>query len=74
MKEKDFIDILIGLTKEIVGVSNAPNKYDVTNGKQSTVQDWSGYLRTLIKYQQFEIEAQKRENEYLRKLLNDKND
>ena len=35
----------------------------------STLQELVDYLRVCIKYQAFDLEATRRENEYLRKLL-----
>jgi len=35
----------------------------------STLQDLLDYLRVCIKYQAFDLEATRRENDYLRKLL-----
>jgi hypothetical protein len=45
-----------------------------TNRKQlqksiSTLQELLDYLRVCIKYQAFDLEATRRENQYLRKLL-----
>jgi len=37
----------------------------------SRLQDLLDYLRVCIKYQAFDLEATRRENEYLRKLLED---
>jgi hypothetical protein len=37
-----------------------------------TLQELLDYLRICIKYQTFDLEATRRENEYLRKLLEDK--
>jgi hypothetical protein len=47
-----------------------------TNRKQlqksiSTLQELLDYLRVCIKYQAFDLEATRRENQYLRKLLED---
>jgi hypothetical protein len=41
-------------------------------GRVDTLQDSLDYLRVCIKYQQLDLEATRRENEYLRKLLGDK--
>jgi uncharacterized FlaG/YvyC family protein len=38
-----------------------------------TLQELVDYLRVCIKYQAFDLEATRRENEYLRKLLEDNN-
>jgi uncharacterized FlaG/YvyC family protein len=37
----------------------------------STLQELLDYLRVCIKYQTFDLEATRRENQYLRKLLED---
>ena len=37
----------------------------------STLQELLDYLRVCIKYQAFDLEATRRENQYLRKLLED---
>jgi hypothetical protein len=39
----------------------------------STLQELLDYLRVCIKYQAFDLEATRRENNYLRKLLEDSN-
>lgn len=39
----------------------------------STLQELLDYLRVCIKYQAFDLEATRRENEYLRKLLEETN-
>ncbi len=39
----------------------------------SSLQELLDYLRVCIKYQVFDLEATRRENKYLRKLLEDKN-
>lgn len=41
--------------------------------KIDSLQDSLDYLRICIKYQMFDLEATRRENEYLKKLLEDKN-
>ncbi len=38
-----------------------------------TLQDLLDYLRVCIKYQVFDLEATRRENEYLRRLLEENN-
>jgi hypothetical protein len=38
-----------------------------------TLQELLDYLRVCIKYQTFDLEATRRENNYLRKLLEEKN-
>jgi len=38
-----------------------------------TLQELLDYLRVCIKYQTFDLEATRRENDYLRKLLEEKN-
>jgi len=38
----------------------------------NTLQESLDYLRLCIKYQSFDLEATRRENNYLRKLLSDK--
>ena len=39
----------------------------------NTLQELLDYLRVCIKYQAFDLEATRRENEYLRKLLEETN-
>lgn len=39
----------------------------------SSLQDALDYLRICIKYQAFDLEATRRENEYLKRLLQDRN-
>ena len=39
----------------------------------SSLQESLDYLRVCIKYQLFDLEATRRENEYLRKILGDNN-
>ena len=39
----------------------------------SSLQESLDYLRVCIKYQVFDLEATRRENEYLRRLLDDNN-
>lgn len=39
----------------------------------TSIQESLDYLRICIKYQVFDLEATRRENEYLRKLLEDQN-
>jgi hypothetical protein len=39
----------------------------------NTLQELLDYLRVCIKYQAFDLEATRRENEYLRKLLEENN-
>ncbi|MBN2131207.1 MAG: hypothetical protein JW741_17030 [Sedimentisphaerales bacterium] len=39
----------------------------------STLQELLDYLRVCIKYQAFDLEATRRENQYLRRLLEDNN-
>ena len=39
----------------------------------NSLQESLDYLRVCIKYQVFDLEATRRENEYLRKLLEDQN-
>ena len=40
----------------------------------NNLQESLDFLRVCIKYQLFDLEATRRENEYLRKLLGEKND
>jgi hypothetical protein len=39
----------------------------------NSLQEALDYLRVCIKYQLFDLEATRRENEYLKKLLEDRN-
>ena len=39
----------------------------------NSLQESLDYLRICIKYQLFDLEATRRENEYLKKMLNEKN-
>ena len=41
--------------------------------KPNNFQDSLDYLRICIKYQLFDLEATRRENDYLRKMLEDRN-
>ena len=73
------------LVKELGGVTNTKHRKlisaarDVKNGhdklKRSVdrLQESLDYLRVCIKYQIFDLEATRRENKYLKRLLDDKN-
>ena len=73
------------LVKEFGGMANPQYKKLVTLAKQAhdshkrleksvnTLQELLDYLRICIKYQRFDLEATRRENKYLRKLLEEKN-
>ena len=47
-------------------------QHDKLKKTVSSLQDSLDYLRLSIKYMLFDLEATRRENEYLKKLLNDK--
>lgn len=73
------------LVKEFGGAANPQNlklamlakqAHDTHKKLQKSVgnlQELLDYLRICIKYQLFDLEATRRENEYLRKMLEEKN-
>lgn len=65
MTNKVFKEILIELVSEITPITK-------DDSNKTTVKDWVNYLRTLIKYEQLDLEATRRENESLKKLLDEK--
>ncbi|MFA5239219.1 MAG: hypothetical protein WC476_05860 [Phycisphaerae bacterium] len=84
MDEAQFKDKLKELVKEFGGATEAQYVSslikDSKNQKKleksiSELQESLDYLRICIKYQLFDLEATRRENEYLRKILggNDSN-
>ena len=86
MDETNLEDKLNELVKEFGEISNPKHKKLVELAKQaqdnrkklqksiSTLQESLDYLRVCIKYQVFDLEATRRENTYLRKLLEDQGD
>ena len=84
MDELTLGDKLNKLVKEFGGKANPQHKKLVTLGKQAqekqrrlqkcvnSLQESLDYLRLCIKYQAFDLESTRRENEYLRKLLDRK--
>lgn len=48
---------------------NVLNKMKVINKKTDTLQNLLDYLRVCVKYSLFDLESTRRENAYLRKLL-----
>lgn len=72
------------LVKEFGGMANPQYRKLAMLAKQThdshkqleksvnTLQELLDYLRICIKYQQFDLEATRRENKYLRKLLEEK--
>jgi hypothetical protein len=81
MDEAGLEDKLIELVKELGGIDNlqykklaslAQKAQDRNKQLQKSVdrlQESLDYLRICIKYQLFDLEATRRENKYLRKLL-----
>jgi len=47
--------------------------FKIANAGPEQIQKLIDYIRVCVKYQKFNIEALQRENEYLKKLLEDKN-
>ena len=84
MDEAKFEDKLKELVKEFGGLENnqykklasiAQEAQDNNKKLQKSVdilQESLDYLRICIKYQLFDLEATRRENKYLRKLLEEK--
>ena len=86
MDEARLEDKLKELVKEFGGMSNPQYRKLATLAKQAqdkrkrlqksvdNLQESLDYLRVCIKYQLFDLEATRRENNYLRKLLEEKED
>ncbi len=86
MDETNLEDKLNELVKEFGEVSNPQCRKLAELAKQAqdnrkkleksidNLQESLDYLRVCIKYQVFDLEATRRENAYLRKLLEDKYD
>ncbi len=84
MDEPKLEDKLNELVKELGGKAKPQYRKLVVLAKQahdnhrqlqkcvSNVQESLDYLRLCIKYQSFDLEATRRENEYLKKLLEEK--
>jgi hypothetical protein len=85
MDEAQLEDKLKELVKEFGGTTDPqyrklamPAQQTGENQKKlekgvSSLQESLDYLRVCIKYQLFDLEATRRENEYLRKILGDNN-
>ena len=85
MEEKNLEAKLNELVKEIGGMAGPEHKklamlareaHDSHKKLQRSVdnlQESLDYLRICIKYQLFDLEATRRENNYLRKMLEEKN-
>jgi hypothetical protein len=85
MDEITFEDKVKELVKEFGGSVDSPTiklamlaKQTYENNEQlkksvNSLQEALDYLRVCIKYQLFDLEATRRENEYLKKLLEDRN-
>jgi len=81
MKEPSLEDKLKELVKEVGGMAEPQSTNLAALAKQAqdnrkkleksvnTLQESLDYLRICIKYQLFDLEATRRENAYLRKLL-----
>ena len=86
MDEARLEDKLIELVKEFGGMGNTQFKKLAEIAKKArdknthleqgadNLQESLDYLRICIKYQLFDLEATRRENKYLRKLLEEKGD
>lgn len=84
MKETSLEDKLNELVKEFGGMAEPQHRKLAMLAKQArdchkqlkksvdTLQESMDYLRICIKYQLFDLEATRRENKYLRKLLEEK--
>jgi hypothetical protein len=84
MDEAGLEDKLIELVKEFGGIDNHQYKKLASLAKKAqdsnkqlqksvnSLQESLDYLRICIKYQLFDLEATRRENKYLRKLLEEK--
>ena len=85
MDEKKFAYELNDLVKEVGGLNKPQYAKLAMLARQACdnrkklkqhidfLQDSLDYLRICIKYQIFDLEATKRENKYLRKMLEEKN-
>lgn len=85
MDETNLEDKLNELVKEFGESAEPQNRKLATLAKQAqanrkkleksinTLQESLDYLRVCIKYQVFDLEATRRENNYLRKLLDENN-
>ena len=85
MDEKKIAGEVSNLVKEVGGISNpqyvklnALAKQADENHKKlkkhiDSLQDSLDYLRVCIKYQTFDLEATRRENKYLKKMLEERN-
>jgi hypothetical protein len=85
MNEANLEDKLNELVKEFGGMPDAKHRKLAMLAKQArenqkrlqksvdNLQESLDYLRVCIKYQLFDLEATRRENSYLRKLLEEKN-
>jgi uncharacterized FlaG/YvyC family protein len=86
MDETNLEDKLNELVKEFGEASNPQHRKLAELAKQAqdnhqklqksinTLQESLDYLRVCIKYQVFDLEATRRENAYLRKLLEEQDD
>ena len=86
MDEAQFEDKLNELAKEFGGPADPQYKKLTLFAKQDDesrkkleknvdkLQESLDYLRVCIKYQLFDLEATRRENEYLKKILGENND
>jgi len=84
MDETNFEDKLNELVKEFGGMRDPQHQKLAMLAKQAReshkqlkksvdrLQESLDYLRVCIKYQLFDLEATRRENQYLRKLLEDR--
>ena len=84
MNESGFEDKLNELVKEFGAAANpqhkklailakkAQNSQEKLEKSVSSLQESLDYLRICIKYQLLDLEATRRENDYLRKLLKEK--
>ena len=84
MDEAKLEDKLSELVKEFGGMTDPQHKKLAMLARQAqnchkrlkksvdTLQESLDYLRICIKYQLFDLEATRRENTYLKKLLDDK--
>lgn len=85
MDETNIEDKLNELVKEFGGTADPQHRKLARLAKQAqanrkklersinSLQESLDYLRVCIKYQVFDLEATRRENQYLRKLLEDDN-
>lgn len=86
MKQPNLEDKLNELVKEFGGLADPQQKKLAKLAKQAqdnrkqleksvnSLQESLDYLRICIKYQIFDLEATRRENKYLRKMLGEKGD